>query len=1177
MRLTHIKLAGFKTFVDPTNIPTPGNLVGIVGPNGCGKSNVIDAVRWVLGESSARQLRGESMQDVIFNGSGTRKPVSRASVELCFDNSLGRAAGAWSQYAEITVKRVLHRDGESTYLVNNIKVRRRDVTDIFLGTGLGPRAYAIIEQGMISRIIEARPEELRVFLEEAAGVSKYKERRRETEARLRDTRENMLRVDDIRLELDKQLARLETQAAVAQQYQDLQGRLATARNLLTLAKRREAAVLREKHQRDVQRLINELEAETARLRQAENRLEAARTTHYSASDALHGVQAALYEANAEVARIEQSVKHQRENRERLAGQINTLHQQQEQALQRRREAGQGLEQWRRELTEAQERSALSRETLAEASKRLPEAEQAFRRQQQSNADLQRQKAETEQAQGIVRTNHGHSLKSLQQLQAREARLRQELSGLPLPEQDALAGVREKMAEASRQLEALQSRQEALQLQLPEAESARNAAFAEAQQAQQQITRLDAQIQALEQLQQRAGRHAQLDAWLGKYGLDGLPRLWQGLRIEAGWEAAVEAVLRERLNAVLVDDLAGLQRRLQDEPPSTVAVAEQGAGEAAVLPDAFAAPSLASLLTWEEGERGFLPAFLQDWLHGIYIAADSDQAESLRSGLPPGAMLLCPDGHGYSRHGLVFHGESGELHGVLARKRELETLAGQLQREQELFAQRQQVLKQAEAAQAVLQGEYDGVRGQLSEAQRRFHALQMESQKLEQQKAHVVQRLGQIEKELGELGEQTGSETQHLAEYKIAMDAQQERIAQLQEQIKEAGEARRQAETELSRQRDGLRGAEREVQEAVFHEKTCSAKITELEKALQSLAETLGNLETNLEGLLLEQTTFNDGPVQDELQQALNLRLQREQGLTQAREAMTLAEKALREVEEERLNSERGLNPLRDKLGEARLKEQEARINEEQLSEHLREVQADETELAALLEKNARPAALQSEIDRLGQDVAALGAVNLAALEELKTERERKQYLDDQAADLTQAVETLEDAIRRIDRETRGLLQDTYDQVNRNLGELFPTLFGGGQARLVLTGDEILDAGIQVIAQPPGKKNSSIHLLSGGEKALTAISLTFSLFRLNPAPFCLLDEVDAPLDDSNTERLCNLVKKMSEQTQFLFISHNKITMGIADQLIGITMQELGASRMVAVDFEEALRLSDQAIG
>ncbi len=1171
MRLTQIKLAGFKTFVDPTTIHFPGQRVGVVGPNGCGKSNVIDAMRWVLGESSARQLRGESMQDVIFNGSGTRKPVGRASVELIFDNSLGKAAGQWSQYAEIAVKRVLHRNGESGYYINNLHVRRKDITDIFLGTGLGARAYAIIEQGMISRIIEARPEELRVFLEEAAGVSKYKERRRETESRLKDTRENLLRVDDIRQELAAQLLKLESQAEVARQFLELKQRLELAQNLFRLFRKREAQAQSERWQREVQRLATELEAETAGLRQAESQLEQSREGHYSASDVLHAAQGELYGANAEVVRIEQSLQHQRDNRQRLTTRIAAAREQEARLVKQREEAQAGQNDWREEQELSQLRLEERRERLEQESVELPQAEERFRERQRQHGEVQRALSEARQAAQIEETHRAHAEKMLQSLQARRGRLEQERNALPYFDADSLAEKEEELAELAMRLETARSTEEALHEQLPEAEQARREASHAVQSAREHITKNEAQLAALRQMQNRLDQNHKLQSWLVKHGLDGLPHLWQNLVVEAGWDDALESVLRERLNALLLDNLDQAAAWLDEPPPAALTLVELpslvsgGEGEGA-----SDSTPLLQFVSWRAGN---VPVWLQDSLRDAYVCDDPRQALAARRDLAPGILLVSRGGHLFSRAGVSFYAPQSELHGVLGRQREIEQLEGNLaqQREQAQILKLQLECQETELAR--LQRELADWRSTGADLQQRRHRLQLEVQQLSQVSQQVAQRAAKIDEEMHEIADHLAAESEQAAISSENLEQARMQIEALEEQLEEQRLERQETENRLTRLREQVRSTERALQEADFAERSCRAKLAELDHLLHTLGEQIGNIHAQLEELHEEQHSASEEPLQLELQQALANQRERELALAAARNTLEEITAQLREIEGRRMLNEQKLDPLREKIGEARLKEQEARLAQEQYGTQLAEAGAVEDELAPLLTGNVKVTALQNDIARLEGEIVALGAVNLAALEELQVARERQSYLEAQANDLNEAMETLEQAIRRIDKETRERLQATFDLVNQHLSVLFPTLFGGGQAQLVMTGEEILDAGVQMTAQPPGKKNSSIHLLSGGEKALTALSLVFSLFQLNPAPFCLLDEVDAPLDDSNTERFCELVKKMSLHTQFIYISHNKITMEMAEQLVGVTMQEQGVSRIVAVDIEEAMRLKD----
>ena len=1171
MRLTHIKLAGFKSFVDPTNIHVPGQLIGVVGPNGCGKSNVIDAVRWVLGESSAKHLRGESMQDVLFNGSGGRKPVSRASVELVFDNSLGRASGQWSAYAEISVKRVLDRNGDSTYYINNIHVRRRDVTDMFLGTGLGARAYAIIEQGMISRVIEAKPEELRIFLEEAAGVSIYKERRRETELRLRDTRENLLRVDDIRQELDGQLEKLAGQAEVAKQYHALNDQLTSSQHMLWFLRKREAQNQWERMTREVERLVNELEAETARLRESEARLEETRAAHYQASDRLHEVQSEVYAANAEVAKLEQQIQHQRDSRSRITSQIASVEQQLAQHQAQRGQAETELADWREKLAAAQEEVARAQEAVNAEREKLPAARDTFEAAQKRHADLQRSLAEAEQGRRVEETHVAHAEKALEQLTTRLARLNEEQSKLQRPDSAHLQSMQVDVAERGRVLDdARRSYGEKHQRQ-PEFERAVREAQRRVQDGGRELAALEARRHALEQMQVAADQDEKLGEWLTRHELHKLSRFWQKLDIDAGWDVALEGVLRERVRAVVVDDIGRAGAWLTDMPPAAVVLAESRNGAAAAS-SAHGLTPLVQHVRWKGEGAGCLG----DWLYGVYAVADCSEAFAKRELLGPGEVIVCQAGHVMTRHGMSFHGEQSALHGVLLRQREIETLGNEIETHKAAQFEREAGVEQAEEALVTLKAEMSSAQSDITRMQQELHQLQMEVQKLAQIEAQANQRSDAIERDLNEVTTSLQREEEQKMSSAEALRELRMRMEELLEHLQDAKHARDEAEATLNNQRNRLAEIERAAQESVFSERSCTAKLRELENILRLASENAERLAGDQMRLTDELSGMDEAPLREALDQALATRQQADELQAGARDALAQATQALQMVEQERAVSEQKLNPLRDKLEQARLKEQEARLTDEQANTQLQEANANVEELAQQAEKGVKADHLARDINRLKQEIEALGAVNLAALDELQSATERKTYLDAQANDLLQAVETLESAIHTIDKETRERLQQTYDTVNGYFKELFPSVFRGGHAELILTGEDLLDSGVQIVAQPPGKRNNSIHLLSGGEKALTALALVFSLFRLNPAPFCLLDEVDAPLDDANTGRYCDLVKRMSEHTQFLFVTHNKITMELAQQLVGVTMPEPGVSRVVAVDVDNAMKMQEKAV-
>lgn len=1168
MRLTQIRLAGFKSFVDPTTVSIPGQLVGVVGPNGCGKSNIIDAVRWVLGESRASALRGDSMQDVIFNGSSLRKPVARASVELSFDNSLGRAAGQWSQYAEISVKRVLQRDGESSYFINNTHVRRRDVQDIFLGTGLGPRAYAIIEQGMISRIIEARPEELRVFLEEAAGVSKYKERRRETELRLADTRDNLARLSDIRQELGSQIERLEKQAEVARRYNELSTDRAQKQNLLWLLRRNDAQAEVQRHAREIERSATELESETAQLREIERDLEQARAEHYASGDALSAAQGELYGVNADVSRLETEIRFVADTRQRLDAQLAQLRAQRDAGRQSEVEQHEALRAWEARLQESRHALEQARRKLAEEQLKLPQAEQAARLLQGRIAGERERIAQAEQAFQVKQAHLAHANKTLQALEQRGEKLLAEQGELIVPDTRLLAGLAEELRQSSGEL----SRQEALLGQLEAARAAvderRRTGGESLQTLEREISALEGKLATLDKIQGQVEENGKVQDWIAHHQLASKPRLWQKIRVEQGWEAAVESVLRERLHAMEMSDPELLQRLLDDPPPARVSAFSPGA-EA----DLRREKGLKPLADYVEAAEPAVGAVVSAWL-APYYAVEGVPRLLTRMALPSQVVLVNREGHQFSRFGVSFHAPDPADTGILARQREIEGLRREARDREEQIEKKRQELAEFERSLAEHDEGLVKLRAAGAALKQRHHERELEHLRLTQTQERYEERSGQIDGELAEIAAQQTQERAAQSGAEASLERHQAEIDELYRRLESSEKEQQGAERTLEEQRQRVQQTEREAQEAGFIEKECISKINSINDSSDALLEHMAQADQNLEKLQAELASIDDRTLHNQLEKGLETRLAREQDLGAARNRQEEIAGRLRSSEEARLAREQKLQPLRDRIAELRLKEQAARILSEQFAQQLREAGADETALAAALKEGQRAASLQGEITRLTNVIAELGAINMAALEELTASQERKRFLDAQAADLSAALETLESAVRRIDRETRALLQTTFDNVNRGFGEMFPALFGGGEAQLIMTGEEILDCGVQVMGRPPGKKNTTIHLLSGGEKALTAIALVFSFFQLNPAPFCLLDEVDAPLDDANTERFCDLVEKMSQQTQFLFISHNKITMEMAHQLVGVTMQERGVSRVVAVDIEEALKLREE---
>ena len=1179
MRLNSIKLSGFKSFAEPTNFQLPGQLVGVVGPNGCGKSNIMDAVRWVLGESKASELRGESMQDVIFNGSGNRKPASRASVELAFSNEDGRAGGQWNQFAEIAVKRVLTRDGTSSYYINNQPVRRRDVQDVFLGTGLGPRAYAIIGQGTISRIIESKPEELRLFLEEAAGVSKYKERRRETENRLKDTRENLTRVDDILRELNSNLDKLEGQAEVAGLYRGLQEQGTLKLHQLWFLRHRDAAIEQERVTREVLAASTALEARTAELRHGEAELETIRQAHYAASDELHASQGWLAEAALEVSRLEERIRYVVEGRQRVEQQRLDLKAQSQQWAERQAQAQDELERTAEQIAAADEQSEVLAAQADDHASTQPVLEDALRTAQAA-ANAQRTVVAGVQQQIQVLASESRNIEDQNnRLGSRREKLAGEQKQLAAPDMQRLAELKQQFSSAEETQGVADARLEELNEQAPLIEEDRRLRQQQVNAESSRLADLSARLDALRALQEKVQTEGKLKPWLARHGLDTLQGLWTRIHIEAGWETALESALRERINALEVGRVEIVRAFASDAPPAKLAFyTPPQAGSAPAQNGAHQTlPRLGDLLRLTNvGAAAGLKALLGDWLEGVYTAASIDEALAARARLTHGEVIMTREGHAVSQFAVAFYAPDSEQAGMLARAQEIEHLERQLRAQALISEDSRSALVRAEAAYTDTTQRLLAARRDATEAQTRAHQLQVELLRLSQQAEQTSTRRGQLDDELAEIDAQLDELSERRATGEGRFDELDMQLATTQERHAELDEAVIHAERKLADAREQLRALERQAQEAAFSSRSLAARRSELQRGIETAVQQVAANQQTESQLNEELLRLTDASAQVGLQAALGLRLERESALGAKRSEYDDLTLRLRRSDEQRMVHEQSLQPLRDRITKLQLEEQAAQLGGAQFLEQLTAAAVDLDALGRGVEEGrVKLQGLQAEIDRIGREIAALGAVNLAALDELTASRERKAFLDAQYADLSEAISTLQAAIHKIDLETRDLLGNTFNQVNAHFGRMFPSLFGGGTARLVMTGDEILDSGVQVMAQPPGKKNSTIHLLSGGEKALTAIALVFAIFQLNPAPFCLLDEVDAPLDDANTERYSKLVKEMAKSTQFLFISHNKIAMEMAEQLIGVTMQEQGVSRIVTVDMEAAVSLAEAA--
>ncbi|MCH8503573.1 MAG: chromosome segregation protein SMC [Ectothiorhodospiraceae bacterium] len=1167
MRLKKIKLAGFKSFVDPTTVDLPSSLVGIVGPNGCGKSNVIDAVRWVMGESSARYLRGESMTDVIFNGSSSRKPVSQASIELIFDNADGSLGGQYASFAEISVKRVVNRDGQSQYLLNGTRCRRRDITDVFLGTGLGPRSYAIIEQGMISRIIEAKPEELRVYLEEAAGISLYKERRKETERRIRGTRENMERLNDVRDEVGSQLEKLRRQAQTAERYKTLKKDERQLRAELLAMRLRDLGVQVQAGQSAIQEQENALEARLAQQRGAERQQVESRERQSEYSEQLNAVQGRYYSLGSDIARIEQQISHRRELRQRHERdlQVNAdALSDVDRTLEQDREKLQLLEQ---RLGELREEIAEADELEAEASDRVIETQQALDAWRESWERFNRDSAESVQAAQVERARIEGLEQRQQDMERRRRRLQDELDGLDTAALgEELGQYREQEAEGSERRDQLLGELDALDQRLGEMREQEDQLTDSLHDLRGVLQQHEARLTSLQTIQQNAlGESDQaMNEWLARHGLDALPRLAHEIRVEPGVEQAVETVLAERLQALCITEPVSADW-LADAPeagrPMFIGTsADPGAWPAGRVP-------LPLLMDHVEA-----PWPLPDLLGGIHLAGNLAEALSGRDALGPHESIVTRDGYWLGARWSWLPGRSDDgRQGVLARERDIqaleESLSEQRSRLDELAERQQGVEEQRldleESRQAVQQARED-VGEQLADLRAGIGNRQ---QRLEQQQS----RHQQLEHEVRELAEQIDEAAAGVRESRQRLQAALERNEEMEEQRDVLQQQRDKHQRAVTEARDAMR-ERRESRHGL------SLKLESASTAAESLREQLRRLEEQRERLLhrseeLREALESDrGDPEEDLaaqrETLLAQRLDAERALNEARARLSEIDEQLRSLDRSRLEAEQAVEELRQQLEAVRLQHQELRVRRQTQSEQLLEMGYDLETLQDNLPVDAAEGEWLKRLSDVEQRINRLGSINLAAIEESEQLAERKEYLDQQHEDLSQALETLESAIRKIDRETRQRFKETFDKVNAGLQRMYPRLFGGGEAYLEMTGEDLLETGITILARPPGKRITNIHLLSGGEKALTAVAMIFSIFELNPAPFCMLDEVDAPLDEANVGRFSQLVKEMSSRVQFIFITHNKATMEVATHLMGVTMHEPGVSRLVAVDVDEA---------
>ena len=1165
MKLEKIKLSGFKSFVDPTTIPISGNLTAIVGPNGCGKSNIIDAVRWVMGESSAKHLRGGNMADVIFNGSSGRKPVSMASVELVFDNSEGKAGGEYAQYNSISIKRQVSRDGQSLFMLNGSKCRRKDITDLFLGTGLGSRSYAIIEQGTISRMVEAKPEDLRVHIEEAAGISKYKERRSETETRMRHTRENLERLDDLRDEVEKQIKNLAKQAEKAEKYTELKKQERQYKQELLVMRWHSFQLSAQQLEEKLQTIAAEHNRLFVLLRDTEKAMELKRGEQKTQQQHLDATQEEYYAVVGEVSRLEQAIKHSEKSHEETLIEINRLKQQAELAQSECELDRQQLEEIRQTLMEAEETLTVAKEREEDLLGIQQDAQlQKQQWQQQWEAFLAENAGYREQAE-VQRTKLIQLENQNRQLQTRLDKLQGERSGLADTQlqfeleslESSIELIETERAQLQQQLEAVLQRIAGLRPEIKQLHDQLHDRRAELQ-------RVNGKISSLELLQQHAmGKDKkELTAWLEQVGLEQQPRLAEFLEADEGWETALETVLGSYLEAICVDSADAILGELQALSKQSLIVFETRLVEANASANTV---SLASKLRsrWD----------LSSLLSGIYCAETMQQARQMP--LADHESVVLADGTWLGKDWIKISRGSDSKAGVLHREKELRELKlrqSELQmaiaEDEEQLEASEQALKSAESNREQFQQQEKLLSAEYSAKSAEYSA---QAARFEQQK----RRLEQLDHEIEEISQHIAENAESISEAElIKQDAElalgelgdkKSRLEQLSQQI----QAQQQdTDASVDEARRHLQRLHAQIESLKASEGLTVKQIERLQVQHQHSADRIIELENKLE--------FSLSPLDDEkmlLEELLDKKQQFEAGLAAERQAQQASEQNVSQLAEQYAKTQRDLEKQKEALDTVRFEQQDSRVRQQTVAEQLSEVDADPHAILLKLPEDAKESIWKIRVDDLTDQIERLGSINLTAIEEYKTQSERMRFLNEQHDDLMEALHTLDQAISKIDKESRQRFKETFDKINGGLQEKFPRLFGGGQAYLELTEQDVLEAGVNIIARPPGKRNSSIHLLSGGEKALTAVALVFSIFELNPAPFCLLDEVDAPLDDANVVRFSKMVEDMSASVQFLYISHNKVTMEIAKHLAGVTMREPGVSRMVAVDIEEAVSMAE----
>ncbi len=1163
MRLKTIKLVGFKSFVDPTTVPFKSNLTAIVGPNGCGKSNIIDAVRWVMGESSAKHLRGESMSDVIFSGSDSRKPVGQASIELVFDNSDGTISGEYASYNELAIKRLVTREGQSQYFLNGNSCRKKDITHIFLGTGLGPRSYAIIEQGIISRLIEAKPDELRVYLEEAAGVSKYKERRKETERRIRHTRDNLDRLNDIREELGRQLAHLQRQAKAAERYKTYKAEERQRKAELLALRWQDYKTQLDGYSGKLQEAEVKLAAVQADQQSIDTAIEKARLRSGELSDDFNEVQARYYGAGADIAGLEQTIKHNKERRQQLENDLSQLNQSERSALQHITQDEKILTEVSEQLQTIQPDIDRKSSELNAAQEALHLAETAMHDWQQDWDTYQEQSAKTKQDVEVHQTQIQHSEMLIDRATGRLKQLQEELQSIVVdPQQTNLDKINSTLDDKKAVLAEHTATMTRLREELQQQRELRDQQQSELQKLQVTLQQLEGESVKLTALQQASltSDHEALENWLDTNNIS-RKTLAESLQVESGWEVAVETVLATELNGLMVDESQVVAEQLQ---------ALSGSGMTLYTESNHKANGgLLDLV-----KSGFN---LPGWLADIKTSESVADALTQRADLKPHESIICKNGIWIGANWIRIAKVNDSDDSVIAREQRLREINTDLDASRSNYQSLETDLQTIRERIKSIEQNWQNEQQTISELNKEIAGLGAEVSGLKSKITHDEGRRKRLIEDISSVEGQISQETEKLGQFRRSVESMIEQMSTIMAQKESLQDRRATLRETLVSNRQDAQAKQQEYQQISM--KLESLKIqqdttkTARERAELQLTE-LGQRKEQLVAALAEDQTPTE-ELQAELQKALAKHQQIEKDLAAARHALEVAEQEIRKLEAKRHAAEQSTQQARETLESLRIETQTIKVRLTNEEEQLGQTKQRPENILAEMPEDATQDGWVDLLEKISNRIQRLGAINLAAIEEYDTQSERKIYMDQQITDLEDALDTLENAIKKIDKETTTRFRETFETVNKGLQELFPKVFGGGHAYLELTGDDLLSTGVSVMARPPGKRNSSISALSGGEKALTAIALVFAIFQMNPSPFCMLDEVDAPLDEANLGRFCRLVEEMAETVQFIYITHRKVTIEMAQHLSGVTMHEPGVSRMVSVDLEEATSLAESA--